>query len=111
VEEDINCYTYHSRECPTLDPHPLIKDREFFSFMSEYRTLVKKNQDEVQSTRDEVEFVEKLGKYKMKRDPRASPDYNERTKICKKSYPDPSGKLKPDEFPFILTDLVICGLG
>lgn len=79
--------------------------------MSEYRTLVKKNQDEVQSTRDEVEFVEKLGKYKMKRDPRASPDYNERTKICKKSYPDPSGKLKPDEFPFILTDLVICGLG
>ena len=40
TDEEITCYWVHTRECPSLPPHPLIKDKIYFQFLDKYVSMI-----------------------------------------------------------------------
>ena len=70
--------------------------------------MVEDSKAEKSKTDPDQVYNEELGEYKLKSDPRKSPEFDERKKICTRTYPDPTGKLKSDEQPEMIIDLVFC---
>lgn len=112
TDDQLQCYDVHKLDCPFSEPHPLVKENQFYDFKQQYiDNIVEETAAYAEDPdNDLLEYNSKFADKRLKADPKMPPLYVGRHKMCTKFIEDPTGALNSDGFPTILTDLIMCPL-